>query len=354
MKLRLLGVVVGAGAMGLIASACGSNDDSTFNPNDAGDEFDPFGGQHNGDGGFDFDAFGDVHLDPDAFWATDPPPQWCGPDGGAPAPVPPGGTPECPDDKNREGCPCPTRGATAACWPGLRKNRNIGICKDGVTTCNGTGEFDKAWGPCVGYVPPDPTAKMGKAACGCFSVGQWKIENLVPYFITYYDQNKVETATYAISTYQGDGGGWQPPQQTFTPPTPPSLPTDPWSRDTLTVDCAGTFTLYYELKAGDFANPKPTDCSLAKVKVGPFDYPKENVVQQLPVVGPWVDADPNKTACADAFHNVGGYGEMSVVGLSVLCDKIDDGSGNAFVFNRIKYCKETDPNCGQDGSGTFH
>jgi hypothetical protein len=55
---------------------------------------------------------------------------------------------------------------------------------------------------------------------------------------------------------------------------------------------------------------------------------------------------------------------MTVVGESVLCDKVDDGAGNAFVFNRVKYCPSkcegganpTDPecqNCQQGGSGQF-
>ena len=55
---------------------------------------------------------------------------------------------------------------------------------------------------------------------------------------------------------------------------------------------------------------------------------------------------------------------MTVLGESVLCDKVDDGAGNAFVFNRVQYCPSkcenaanaTDPecvNCKQDGSGVF-
>ena len=55
---------------------------------------------------------------------------------------------------------------------------------------------------------------------------------------------------------------------------------------------------------------------------------------------------------------------MTVKGESVLCDKVDDGAGNAFVFNRVKYCpsKCRDManaalpecmNCQQGGSGEF-
>ena len=55
---------------------------------------------------------------PDAFFADDPPPMVCLPDGTmGPPPEIPGGTPECPDDKNREGCPCTNLGQQAACWP---------------------------------------------------------------------------------------------------------------------------------------------------------------------------------------------------------------------------------------------
>src|SRR5262245_12681350 len=70
----------------------------------------------------------DLSFDKDAFWAQDPPPMTCGLDGSMlPLPPLPGGTPDCPDDKNRQGCPCTKPGTQAACWPGLRKNRNLGI-----------------------------------------------------------------------------------------------------------------------------------------------------------------------------------------------------------------------------------
>jgi hypothetical protein len=87
----------------------------------------------------------DLRFDPDAFWADDPPIMSCVSDGGMLPPPPiPGGTPECPDDKNRQGCPCTTVGEQRACWPGLRQNRNLGICRDGVTTCMRVGELNQA------------------------------------------------------------------------------------------------------------------------------------------------------------------------------------------------------------------
>ena len=50
------------------------------------------------------------------------------------------------------------RGAppTAPCWPGKRKHRNRGACKDGVTTCQQNNEFKLAWGACVGYTGITP------------------------------------------------------------------------------------------------------------------------------------------------------------------------------------------------------
>jgi hypothetical protein len=55
---------------------------------------------------------------------------------------------------------------------------------------------------------------------------------------------------------------------------------------------------------------------------------------------------------------------MTVQGESILCDKVDDGSGGSIVFNRVQYCPSKceqaanamDPeclNCKQDGSGVF-
>src|SRR4051794_26095317 len=58
----------------------------------------------------------------DAFFINDPAPPMCLADGAVIEAENPGGTPTCPDDKNREGCPCPSANATAACWPGKRVN----------------------------------------------------------------------------------------------------------------------------------------------------------------------------------------------------------------------------------------
>jgi hypothetical protein len=324
---------------GLIAAACGSSGGSLFSPSgsDSGIAQPPFTGDLL-DAGFSLDALA----------AADPPNQWCGPDGGAPPVQSLGGTPDCPTDKNLQGCPCSNVGQTAACWPGLRSNRNVGDCKDGKAACVVSGEGFSSWGPCVGAVLPDPTATDGPAACGCFSQGQWHIENLIPYFITFSDGK-----TFSMSTSQDpDGGATVFPVVTANEPEPPPMPPPVWSKDDLTVDCAGTFTLSYELKAGDFNNPLATDCSLSKVTLPQTYYADAGAPQEFPVLPSWYE-DATHTACANQFHTMGGYGEMSVVGVSNLCQHIDDGKGNSFVFHRIQYCAPGATNCGQDGSGTF-
>ena len=326
-----------------VAVACGSSGGSNFNPN---------GGSSGGSSSGDNNAnLGDSGFSLDALAAADPPNQWCGPDGGEPDAGTLGGSPDCPTDKNLQGCPCGNAGDTAACWPGLRKNRDVGICKDGTATCQRGLEQGNTWGPCVGAVLPQPGATTGPAACGCFSEGQWHIDNLIPFFVTYSDGK-----TYSLSTTQDPDGGATVfpilPTDGGAYPEPPPAPPGPWSTDQLSVDCEGTFTLSYELKAGDFNNPKSTDCSLVKVTLPATYYAQANVSQPFPILPAWT-ADATHTACANAFHNNGGYGEMSVVGESVLCQQIDNGSGGSFVFHRIQYCAPNATNCGQDGSGTF-
>jgi hypothetical protein len=344
--------------LGLVVAACGSsssnqypqgpggNDSGTVN-GDGNVNHLPDGGMLGGDGGM---VSGDSYIDPDAFWSMDPPPMWCGPDGGGMMPPPPGGTPDCPSDKNREGCPCPTTGMTASCWPGLRANRGLGVCKDGTTTCVMKDEFTKIWGPCMGYVLPTPNAK-GAAACKCFSGGQWKIDNLSPCFVNYGAQS------YAVSTYQDATGMAQCPGAPGGPPPMPQ-PGSNWSTDSLKVDCAGHFKLCFTLKAGMAASPMPTDCTVVQV-CSEADYTMANMVQTFPPLPAWVGMDP---VCATQFANTGGYGEMSVIGQSVRCDAVDDGMGGPMVFNRVQYCplscsmNPTGPgcaNCMQGGSGMF-
>lgn len=347
--LSALGTVLAAT---LVIVACGSSDESKFGDGvDAGTGF--------GDGA----AFGEGGngIDSGDLYANDPLPKWCGPDGGAAAPPQPGGTEQCPDDKNKPGCGCNVPGQTAACWTGLRANRKLGVCKDGVTTCQQVTETTYAWGPCEGQVLPSPGVTKGKAACKCFSEGQWKINNLSPCFV-YFGQTQDATNTYGVATFvdPADGNKAKCPCTGPDCAQPPVPKTGVWSQNSLNVDCAGRFKLCYELKAGKFDDPKATDCSIAKVCTE-GDYPKEGVDTPFPDLPSWSSTN---TACNYKWDTEGGYGEMTVVGLSVRCDAIDDGNGQPYVFNRVKYCpakcrngqNPNDPECQgcqQGGSGTF-
>jgi len=290
----------------------------------------------------------DAAVISDAFFAVDPVPMMCGQGGTMTTPPQPGGTLECPDDKNREGCPCPTQGMTSACWPGKRVNRNHGICKDGMTTCAQAGEFGLRWGPCEGYVLPNPDATAGPDACGCFSSGTWKLTNLAPCIFR-------GSATYLYSSK-------------LTPdnkidcgtniPDPPPKPSGVWTDDTLNVDCGGQFKLCYTIKAGDVNNPKAGDCQIMQACVDVW-YPMAGVDQKLPDIPTWVTSDAN---CAKLFDQGGGYGEMSVIGKSAECDTVDDGHGNPYVFHRTDYCPPACQNtptapgckdCQTGGSGMF-
>jgi hypothetical protein len=291
----------------------------------------------------------------DAFWANDPPPMYCGFDGGM-EPATPGGTPDCPSDKNRQGCPCPSAGMSAACWPGLRVDRNVGQCKDGMTTCMETNEgTDLQWGPCMGYVLPEPGAEAGAPACKCFSGGQWLINNLSPCFVS--GSSSGSGPVYAVSTIQqGDGGAAACPAISGPPPVP--APSQPWSTDSLTVDCPGHYNLCFSLKAGSASSPKSTDCTVMTVCTE-ADYPTANVTEVIPPLPGWTTTSDT---CSTQFNTSGGYGEMTVQGLSELCEKVDNGMGGPMVFNRVQYCPtacDTDPSgagcmdCMQGGSGSF-
>lgn len=288
----------------------------------------------------------DLRFDPDAFWADDPPIMSCVSDGGMLPPPPiPGGTPECPDDKNRQGCPCTTVGEQRACWPGLRQNRNLGICRDGVTTCMRVGELNQAWGACEGYVLPTSGATGGSEACKCFSEGRWALDNLVPCFYTSGGED-IGAASSVIE-------GGMPKCQSMSKPL--KAPSQPWSPNNLTVDCVGRWKLCYTLKAGDGANPQPSDCVVASV-CSEGDYIEAKKTQALPQLPSWATTTQAAIDCAKKFKQSGGYGEMSVDGTTVTCDKVQK------VFNRVKYCPlscNTDPtqpeckNCGSGGGGSF-
>jgi hypothetical protein len=289
----------------------------------------------------------DLSFDVDAFWAQDPPPMYCLPDGGTGMPpVPPGGTPDCPDDKNRQGCPCDKVNEVKACWPGLRANRGLGICQDGTTTCVPNGEFGYVWGPCQGYVLPTPGATTGRDACKCFSGGRWAIDNVVPCFYEDYKGNPIGAASSVLM-------GGKPTCLSMSDPL--KAPSQPWSANTINVDCAGHWKLCYTLKAGDAKNPMASDCIVAQVCTE-GDYPTANMITALPPLPAWATTSSAAIACASTFRQSGGYGEMSVDGKSMTCDVVQK------VFNRVSYCPLSCQNnpmapecmgCSTGGSGTF-
>jgi hypothetical protein len=276
----------------------------------------------------------------DAFFATDPPPPDCS-DAGA-QPIKPGGTPECPDDKNLQGCPCTQSGQTAPCWPGKRKHRNRGACQDGTTTCEQSSEFKLAWGECKGYTgiaPPtfEPApGSTGKAACTCFSGGYWDVKNTSPCFYS----DSTGKVVGGVSTILEANGARCPTQteMSFTTGTPP---TQPFSPNTLKVDCNGYFKLCFKLQAlpqkGASKNPGG-DCQVMEVCTegyyglagkGPNG---DDGVMTMPDLKSWITKTSAETACAGQFYANGGYGSFSVKGTSDECDQVDK------TFLTFDYC----------------
>jgi hypothetical protein len=271
------------------------------------------------------DAEEDAAFDADAAFeaaAFDPQPSSCDA-GGIPPQV--GGTLECPGDKNLPGCPCPTPGATAPCWTGQRADRGHGNCRDGTTKCSSAGG-ELTWGTCDGEVLPVPGSPSGtKAACGCFTTGQWQVDNLSPCFLTMTDGLGASTTTMYAST-PGVPATCPLDSSTGAPAIPQS-----WSTDTLTVDCAGSYSLCYTLKAGNAKQPQPSDCVIASVCTPPTRYTTPGAPQVFPPLPGW-QAPASASACIDSFMQSGGYGVMSVQGQSDEC---------AFVsrdFRIISYC----------------
>ena len=319
----------------------GSDDSSTSSGGSSG------GGGSGGSSGINLVGDGsmvnyDAMLLGEGAFGNDPPPPWCGM---GPDPDDAGvyGTLQCPSDKNREGCPCPKLGEMAPCWTGLRADRGVGVCKDGMALCEQAGEGPLQWGPCVGEVLPSPGAEAGAPACKCFSTGQWAITNVEPCFA----QNGAMQVTGAVSTWI-NGGMIQCPTNITTPPTP--QPGTTWSPDTVKTDCAGNFTLCYTIKAGSATNPQSTDCVVGQACTMGY-VPTANVVATLPDLPAWQGMD---VACAQTFATTGGYGEMSVYGESVRCEMIASKT-QPYVFGRNSYCPLVNPpaGCVSGGSGNF-
>src|SRR5580704_6132456 len=305
--------------MGASSVHCGSNG-SMFTSSSAGGSSGTGNGSGTGmgagqgTGGTPFGFGGDVTADAsndyteEQFFLNDPPPMSC--DGGGMPPPIPGGTPQCPDDKNLPGCSCPLAGQEVACWTGLRVNRDEGDCKDGMTVCMPIGETGGGqWGPCVGEVLPVSGA-TGAPACKCFSGGNWAISNLEPCFLTVTDSSGNMTTTAYAATPPPAGS---PPGTLGTCPFDmntgvPTVPTS-WSSDTLEVDCAGEWTLCYTIKAGDPKNPKSTDCTVGQSCVTtpypPSGEPADagiKVAYPVPPLPGWSSSAAN-AACVAQFMN---------------------------------------------------
>jgi hypothetical protein len=354
------GIVVCAVALtGASIVQCSSNTGAAGNG--GGSAASSSGGSGNGSNGGGWNVEGGIDapsadVASDAFFPPDdPPPTDCSGGGNWQWP---GGTAECPADKNYQGCPCSKEGETAACWPGYRKHRNRGNCKDGTATCLRIGELALQWGPCEGYQGIDPVnykplGTTGKAACTCFSGGYWDIANTSPCF-GFTDQSYT-TSLGAVSTLKSTG---QCPTNTdWNNPAPPG---EPWSANTVKADCTGFFKLCYTIKAFSKPNGPPAagDCTVKQVCTE-STYGVADQVQPFPDLPGWVTASGAEKSCAQTFVSYGGYAEMSVVGESDECDKVDK------IFQTVTYCafkcnqepaKSTDPdciNCKPGGGGAF-
>jgi len=273
----------------------------------------------------------------DAGWAfPDDPPVECFEDGSMGPPSPPiGGTLRCPADKNLEGCPCSTPGTRAPCWPDLRVHRGYGICEDGETVCGDDG----LWSACEGAVLPSDPSGLGDDACRCFADGRWELDSVAVCFYPFPGEETV------ISSADGAC------EVRSTPPPPPS---EPWATNRLRVDCEGAFQICYSVFAGDFDDPRPDDCRIARRCTDAW-IEEAGVEQELPALGSWRSMDG---PCVNRFIDDGGYGEMTVTGQSDRCDDI--GTTEPYVFVRVKYCAPGCvpgtpgcEDCGLNASGSF-
>ena len=334
----------------LTAGACSDSDDGAGDPGGSQGGSSVSAGGSSGSAGSAGSA-GSVQLGgnggaPDLF-VNDPAPPVCP---GVPPAPPVTGSVDCPSDKNRQGCPCAVAGAQAPCWPGYRKNRERGICHDGVTTCTKLDETQNTWGACEGYVLPrkDAEAKDAKDRCECFSGGQWKLDNLNPCFL------KDGSGTYtgeAVSTVDKGNGTYGCPADLSG-----KAPSEPFSTSTLTVDCAGHFTLCYTLRAGPVAEAKPDDCILTRLCVE-TDYATPDQPQAVPPLPGWATTTPDQIACAKKFTAQGGYAQLSVEGQTALCDTLPERTFVTLGYCSLLCAKTPDApqcaGCQNGGSGSF-
>jgi hypothetical protein len=185
-----------------------------------------------------------------------------------------------------------------------------------------------------------------EAACvGCLGVhGQWQIDNLSPCLVA----DGTGRVTGATSTIQSGA-------QVMCPADPRTLPTTPWSTDTLTISNAGHYRLCVTHKAGAYLAPQPSDCVMAQA-CAEGDAAVVDVAQPWAPVAAWLASGASALACAQAFATSGGYGERSLVGSATSCGVVDK------VIDRVAYCPAScggNPGgpgcavCGMSGSGAF-
>ena len=106
-------------------------------------------------------------------------------------------------------------------------------------------------------------------------------------------------------------------------------------------DCVGEFTLCFSIKAGDVDDPQLDDCRIMQTCVD-VRYEQAGVVQELEPLPSWNTTTMAEMDCSAEFAERGGYGEMSVSGVSDACGPVDDGMGAPLVFHRVNYCA---PSC---------
>jgi hypothetical protein len=228
------------------------------------------------------------------------------------------------------------------CAPGLELCANS--CVDLQNDANNCGS-------CGTVCPAEQSCVSGSCAfvCPCFSTGQWKLDNLSPCFVSDGDGKLVG----AVSTVQNPDGTASCPPISGLPLTAPA---DPFSTNTLSADCPGTYKLCYTLKAGKASSPLPSDCAFAQVCAEGYT-PGGGQPMPLPALPSWVTTTPEQVACAEAFVAGGGYGEMYVEGLTEKC-----GAINPTSFQQVPYCpaicnqNPQDPacvNCANGGTGNF-
>jgi hypothetical protein len=205
--------------------------------------------------------------------------------------------------------------------------------------CGSGGEQARDGGADTGSARPDGAAPPSDAAsrdaptsnpdgssatCGtCFVQATWHVDNLSPCFDEAFGDGGTETILGAVSTVLSGS-------LYMCPADPTTLPSQPWSTDSLTADCAGEYTLCVTLKAGNPFAPEPTDCIMAQ-SCAQGTYAASGQAQTWPPLPAWI-TDSAQLACAMALDASGGYADLSVSGTATGCGSVSK------VLQRVSYC----------------